>query len=261
MSIASKKYTENTKIIQQNNCKSYFYDLANEYLAVILSHLNESDQITFTNMIPSFSDRFTNKHEVTDVLNLMLYIKYPQFGYIFSKLDLKSVNYNLLYIDKILSKINYDDIIEAMNKGISFTVDIEDSLGFLNKLYETLIKIHHKEVLAYIIYKDVINIMNLYTILSNLKKYYIDRYNNLFKTNEFEKIYDYYMFLDEFYDSYIIVVLLNIHKNISSNIKFELISMVPSYWNYSVVRKLMKKIGNYSGTVHSEFTYRLKYMF
>ena len=237
--------------------RSYFSDLPTELSAMVLSHLDDDDVITFGNM--SFFET-----KLVEILCIMIYIKYPELITIFNAIDLKSVNYNRFYVNKIMSGIHksgpghnkYLELISALKYGTELQLTgIEDSLGFLNKLYEALIRIHHPLFTEHISFNNVINISELYNSLSSYKNNFPDTYNKLLNSEAFVEVYDYDNFLDTgLYNSYIIVILLKINKSIDNNFKLELLSLIPLYYNNNIIRNMLKGLAReqYYGNINHE---------
>ena len=256
--VGGKYYRVNNHEIKSNNKDSlkmnfnfnitetitYLEMLPDECIASILTYLNEEDIIMFSNY-DVFIERIDN------ILNLMFYLKYTEISKLFTHIDIKSLKYTRLYINKILSNIiknnNYVDIIESMKDGCELQLkSVEDSLGFIDKLYEGLIKLNYSSILKYITFDNVILMSELYNGLIKLKRDKVELYEAIHKKDIYETIHDYDYLSNNLLNSYIIIIILKLNKNIDNNIKYELLSLIPNYWNSSFIKLKIRNL-TYTG--------------
>jgi len=234
--------------IREIEYKSYLDIIPEDYISIIFSYLSEKD-------LQNFSSLSIFKSKLSDLINIMHYIKYNEISKIFSIIKFDNCNYNKLYINKVLENIKtdglYNDLILSMKTGSSLNLsNVGDSLGFLRKLYEGLIKLNHKEISLLINYELPFDLAFLYNDLSNLKTNHTKLYNMLLN-NLTNYEYDYYQTKTLLFDSYIIVIILKIVKDLDTNTKFQLLSLIPSYHNMKLINKMIRELGNipYTGPI------------
>ena len=234
---------------------TYLEILPDECIAAIFSYLNEDDIIMFSNY-----DVFIQR--IDNILNLMFYLKYTEISKLFTHINIKSLMYTRLYINKILINIiknnNYVDIIESMKDGCELQLkSVGDSLGFINKLYEGLIKLNYPSIVKIITFDNVGNISELYNNLRKLKRDKLELYEAIHNEDVYETVHNYDYLLNNMLNSYIIVIILKLNKNLDNNIKYELLSLIPNYWTSSFIKTKIRNLSGmtYSGNIYNDNMY------